>query len=145
MIVEAGDKSGALITAGYAEELGRELWAVPGRITDETCRGTNELISRGAKCLYDVGEFVESFTGRHEQLELFGDDMETVKEDTAFALELDDDEKVIYSLLQKKEKVTLDELIAESKLDAIDVQSALIMLQAEGLVSEATGRYSALN
>lgn len=145
VIVEAGGKSGALITAGYAEELGRELWAVPGRISDETCRGTNELISRGAKCLYDVGEFVESFTGRHEQLELFGEDMETVKEDTAFALELDDDEKVIYSLLQKKEKVTLDELIAESKLDAIDVQSALIMLQAEGLVSEATGRYSALN
>ena len=145
VIVEAGDKSGALITAGYAEELGRELWAVPGRITDETCRGTNSLITRGAKCLYDVGEFVEKFTGRHEQLELFGDDTEESKDEISPAMELGDDEKVIYSLLQKKGKVTLDELIADSKLGAVEVQSALIMLQAEGLVSEATGRYSAVN
>ena len=145
VIVEAGGKSGAMITAGYADELGRELWAVPGRITDETCGGTNRLINRGAKCLYDIGEFVESFTGRHEQLNLFGDETDDESVSTNAMPELGDDEKVIYSLLQKKGQVTLDELIAESRIDAADVQSALIMLQAEGLVREATGRYSAVN
>ena len=144
VIVEAGEKSGALITAKYAQELGRDLWCVPGRITDETSRGTNSLLNHGAKCLWDIGEFVESFTGKHEQLSLFAeDDAEDRKINTV--PEMSDDEKVIYSLLQKKGSSLLDEIISESGIDAVDVQSALMMLEAEGLVHESSGRYSAAN
>ena len=144
VIVEAGEKSGALITAKYAQELGRDLWCVPGRITDETSRGTNSLLNHGAECLWDIGEFVESFTGKHEQLSLFAeDDAEDRKINTV--PEMSDDEKVIYSLLQKKGSSLLDEIISESGIDAVDVQSALMMLEAEGLVHESSGRYSAAN
>ncbi len=148
VIVEAGEKSGALITARYAQELGRELWAVPGRITDENSRGTNSLLNHGAKCLYDIAEFTEDFTGKHEQLELFADDADDSEDTQATkytAPEMSDDEKVIYSLLQKKGSRLLDELITDSGIDAVDVQTALMMLQAEGLVNEALGRYSAAN
>src|SRR5207244_11104325 len=49
VVVEAAERSGALITAGLAGDLGREVFAVPGRITSETSRGANRLIQDGAK------------------------------------------------------------------------------------------------
>ena len=158
VIVEADEKSGAMITARYAEELGRELWAVPGRICDENSAGTNRLLNRGARCLCDVREFAENFTGRREQLELFSEEetepeQEVVQEQGAVQEkkavnaepELSDDEKVIYALIQKNGHRLLDELIAESGKEIGDVVSAIVMLQAEGLVVEAGGRYSATN
>ena len=158
VIMEADEKSGAMITARYAEELGRELWAVPGRICDENSAGTNRLLNRGARCLCDVREFAENFTGRREQLELFSEEetepeQEVVQEQGAVQEkkavnaepELSDDEKVIYALIQKKGHRLLDELIAESGKEIGDVVSAIVMLQAEGLVVEAGGRYSATN
>ena len=145
VIAEAGEKSGAMITARYAVELGRDLWAVPGRICDETFGGTNRLISRGAKCLYDIGEFAESFTGRHEQLNLFGNEENNGKEDIKSAPVLSDEEKVIFSLIQKRGSRLLDELVNDSGFDAQEVMSALMMLEAEGLIREVSGRYSAVN
>lgn len=146
VIAEAGDKSGAMITAKYAEELGRELWAVPGRITDTNSAGTNRLLNQGAKCLCDVREFAESFTGRQGQLELFAEeDSLPQKADKPAVQEMSDDEKVIYALIQQKGNRLLDELITESRKDMSDVMSALVMLEAEGLVAEKGGRYSPAN
>src|SRR5213596_4249768 len=57
VVVEAAERSGALITAGFAGDLGREVFAVPGRITSTTSAGTNRLIQDGAKliiCWQDV-------------------------------------------------------------------------------------------
>ena len=54
IIVEAGKRSGALITANYAIEEGRNVYCVPGRIDKENSRGTNELIKNGAKILYSL-------------------------------------------------------------------------------------------
>src|SRR5881409_1622314 len=57
VVVEAAERSGALITAGFAADLGREVFAVPGRITSATSGGTNRLIQDGAKlitCWQDV-------------------------------------------------------------------------------------------
>ncbi len=57
VVVEAAERSGALITAGFAGDLGRETFAVPGRITSPTSVGTNRLIQDGAKlvtCWQDI-------------------------------------------------------------------------------------------
>lgn len=140
VIVESREDGGAMITADYAEELGRELWAVPGRINDDSCRGTNRLIHEGAVCLYDVNDFVGHFGTRHEQLNIF-DDTQTAKS----VPELNPEEQAVYSLLQKQGKMLLDEIISESGLDDSDVQMALMTLQAERLISETSGRYSAVN
>src|SRR5439155_868225 len=51
VVVEAAERSGALITAGFAAELGRGVFAVPGRITSATSVGTNRLIQDGAKLI----------------------------------------------------------------------------------------------
>ena len=138
VIVESRNDGGAMITADNAITIGRDLWAVPGRITDENSTGTNSLIYNGAKCLYNIEDFIDSFAGKHEQLNIFGDIQEELP-----PIELSDTEQVIYSLLQKQGNKLLDEIIAESGLDEDDIQDALMTLQAEGLVQESSGRFSA--
>ncbi|WP_273847099.1 DNA-processing protein DprA [Rubrobacter calidifluminis] len=67
VVVEASQRSGALITARHALDAGREVWAVPGPIGVPECRGSNRLISEGASPLWDVGEFVEAVAPPSEE------------------------------------------------------------------------------
>ena len=60
-VVEAKEKSGTLITVDCALDQGREVYAVPGRVTDITSFGTNELIRQGAGVISDPERFVEEF------------------------------------------------------------------------------------
>ncbi|MEW6103483.1 MAG: DNA-processing protein DprA [bacterium] len=61
VVVEAKERSGALITARLAMESGREVFAVPGEITKETSKGTNKLIKEGVKPVCDVLDIIEEF------------------------------------------------------------------------------------
>jgi DNA processing protein len=60
VVVEAPERSGALITANHALEAGRDVWAVPGTLGAPQCRGSNKLIADGAELLWDVDEFLEA-------------------------------------------------------------------------------------
>ncbi|CAN5520816.1 DNA-processing protein DprA [soil metagenome] len=59
VVVEAAEKSGALITARHALESGRDVWSVPGPPGPAECRGSNKLLSDGAGVLWDIPEFLE--------------------------------------------------------------------------------------
>jgi DNA processing protein len=59
-VVEAGEKSGALITAEFAVEQGRDVFAVPGSILTPQSEGTNRLIEQGARPLLRMTEILES-------------------------------------------------------------------------------------
>lgn len=65
IVVEAGQKSGSLITADLALEQGRDVFAVPGDITSSTQSGTNELIKQGAKFTTSVQDVLEEYEGRY--------------------------------------------------------------------------------
>ena len=58
VVVEAKDKSGSLITADYAMEQGKDVYVVPGRITDPLSRGCNRLIKQGAGIIYDIDDYI---------------------------------------------------------------------------------------
>lgn len=60
VVVEAAEKSGALITARHALDAGGDVWAVPGPPGVPECRGSNKLLADGAGVLWDIPEFVES-------------------------------------------------------------------------------------
>ena len=62
VVVEAKDKSGSLITADYAMEQGKDVYVVPGRITDPLSRGCNRLIKQGAGIIYDIDDFIADIT-----------------------------------------------------------------------------------
>ena len=63
VVVEAGHRSGSLITVDHALDLGREVWAVPGPIDAPTCEGSNRLLVDGARPLVSIDDFVERVAG----------------------------------------------------------------------------------
>jgi DNA processing protein len=60
VVVEAGERSGALITVDHALDLGRDVWAVPGPIEQPACVGSNRLLADGARPLLSIADFVRA-------------------------------------------------------------------------------------
>jgi DNA processing protein len=74
VVVEAGAKSGSLITVDHALDLGVDVWAVPGPIDVAACAGSNRLLADGARALVSVADFVRKVTGRDDiETEIPGD------------------------------------------------------------------------
>jgi len=141
VVVESSEDGGAMITARLALEVGREIWCVPGRITDAVSKGTNSLIRDGAHPLVDIDDFIGKISGRYGQLLLeFGDEAQTLR----LSENLSEQEKLVLGLLQRKGNRMLDDMIEESGLNFVEAQSCLVALCAAGLVYESgPGRYSA--
>src|SRR5208283_1803977 len=97
LVVEAAARSGSLITAGFALEQGREIFAVPGNITSSNARGTNGLIKKGAKPVQSVGDIIEELSPQIKGLlRLKACDFSTAP---AQRLEINDEEKAICNIL----------------------------------------------
>jgi DNA processing protein len=63
IVVEAGEASGTLITAGFAQDLGRAVAAVPGRVTTRVAQGSNKLLRDGAPVIRDAGDALDELLG----------------------------------------------------------------------------------
>ena len=94
--------------------------------------------------LTSLEEFINSIAG-NPQLDINIDDNNSNKAcgDSQTALSLNsDEEKIIYSLIQKHERITTDDLLSESGLDFVTIQGVLVELEANGLINGEAGRYS---
>lgn len=125
VVVEAGDQSGALITAAFAAEQGREVFAVPGQIYAPQSKGANRLIREGAHILLDVQDILEVLN------------MAQVKEHTSARLVLPSDatEAQLYALLDDN-PLHIDELRLKADLPIEKVTSTLILMELKGLVRQ---------
>ncbi len=140
VVVEAPVRSGAMITARCALEAGREVWAVPGRINEAGCEGSNRLIYDGAVPLISIPDFVSLALGR--QLTLFEEPIPRGEQNSVAFTEK---EQRILCLLEKSGERTVDNLAVEGTMSPADVFSSLAALMAAGRVFVAgPGRWSAV-
>jgi DNA processing protein len=133
VIVQASAGSGSLITAGYALEQGREVFAVPGNVGAEGSRGTNQLIKEGAKLVESSEDILE------EVLPQWRRERETVREVETPGRDLAGGEKILYELLGET-PLHIDALIQGSQLDPGKVSSLLLNLELKGLIFQWPGK-----
>ena len=128
VVVQAGQKSGSLITANCALEQGRDVFAVPGNVGIDGSSGTNQLIKDGAKLVAGSADILEEVIPQWTK-----EKEEEGAEGKKIALPLSPDEKRIYDHLGE-EPVHIDPIIRESQLDPGKVLSLLLGLELKGLV-----------
>jgi DNA processing protein len=149
LVVEAGLRSGSLITARNASEAGREVFAIPGSIHNPLARGCHRLIRQGAKLVETAAEVIEELTPLAARL---GDALrERLAAPTAppraaprpagSAREDDPDYARLFAALGH-DTLALDELAARSGLPVQAVSSMLLMLELEGTVVAAPAGYA---
>jgi DNA processing protein len=132
VVVEAGEKSGALITAGLAAELGREVYAVPGNVSSALSQGTNRLIQDGAKLVHDWRDVVNEWPQEWRRA------LRPVAS-PAGAPAADGTTGRLLGFLGK-EPLPIDAVISGSGLPAGEVAASLTALELEGLVRQLPGQ-----
>jgi len=136
LVVEAAEKSGSLITAQFALEHGRDVYAVPGNITCITSRGSNRLIKQGAKLVDCVEDILEDLPG------FCALDRETAAM-TPRPFALTPKEAAIYELLAHS-PLHIDDIITQTELTAAEVSSMLLHLELKGAVIPLPGTHYAV-
>ncbi len=128
IVVEAGEGSGALITADFAAEQGRDVFAVPGDIHRSTSKGVNHLIQSGAEPMLSPKDILEALN------------MEAVarQEFVSRSLPEDETERLILEKLGS-EPVHVDELKDACALPIARITAALAMLELKGRVRKLSG------
>ena len=133
VVVEAPERSGALITARLGLEQGREVFAVPGNVTSLASVGTNRLIRDGARLVERVADILSEFPDLSSLVRPTGLDKEAAAE------ALGPSARRVYDLIGL-EPVHVDDIIARGELSPTEAAHALLVLQMENLIQEAEGR-----
>jgi DNA processing protein len=134
VVVEAGRESGAMITANFANEQGRQVFAVPGRVNDALSRGCHRLIKDGAKLVEDVDDILCEFENLFTISPRPSEPSEAVLE-----VPLTDEQKKIFDLLLDEE-TGIDQITARSGLAPAVVSAGLFMLEMKKLVKQLPGK-----
>ncbi|MCX7916908.1 MAG: DNA-processing protein DprA [bacterium] len=127
IIIEAGPKSGALITANFALEQGREVFALPGRVDTLYSKGTNKLLKEGAYLIEEPKDILDIFNIKIEKEDLLKKEKKKI----------DEVDKLIKILEQP---LQLEEIIIKTGLKAQLLLPILTKLQIEGIIEELPGK-----
>jgi DNA processing protein len=133
IVIQAGAKSGSLITAGYALEQGREIFAVPGNVGAGSSQGTHRLIKEGAKLVESSDDVLD------EILPQWRKENETGRETERSGPDLSGEESALFELLTET-PLHIDAIIRESRLEPGKVSSLLLNLELKGLLLQWPGK-----
>ncbi len=133
LVVEAAKNSGALITADFALEQGREVFALPGKVDSNTSFGTNGLIKQGAKLVSGLEDILEELKvwqpGHSKRLKVEKSGLEN------FAGE----EEALYNIISAQ-PISIDDIIVKSKMEVTKISSLLLRLQMRRMIKELPGK-----
>lgn len=135
VVVEAARNSGALITADFALEQGREVFALPGKVDSHTSFGTNGLIKQGAKLVSCLDDILEEFN-------LPVTKIHKAKENTPVHLKFDfnhAEENQLYDLLSSQ-PIALDEIVEKTNMGISRISDILLRLQVKKLIKQLPGK-----
>lgn len=133
LVVEAKERSGSLITVEFGLEQGKEIYAVPGPITDQLSRGCNRLIKAGASIITEPEDILEYFQIKHEKI---------LRVDEKNPKLLAKNEKVLYSCLDLRPKF-IDKVVMESGLPIGTCMTVLLELELSGYIVQTASHYYA--
>lgn len=133
VVVQAGPDSGSLITANFALEQGREVFAIPGNVGADGSRGTNRLIKDGAKLVESSEDILEEILPQWKR------EKERIEEVKPRGPELSEEERVLYEMLGET-PLHIDAMIRESRFEPGKVSSLLLDLELKGLISQWPGK-----
>ena len=151
LVVEAAKNSGSLITARYAMEQNREVFAIPGSIHNPMARGCHQLIRDGAKLVETADDILEEISAllpsvlensSHDKAETAtkqGQDDQQSGSERRLALD-PDHQKLLKCLAY--EPASIDELVDRSGFKAAEVASMLLILELQGTIVCQDGRYT---
>jgi DNA processing protein len=126
LVIEAPEKSGALITANFSLDFNRDVFSVPGSVFSDNSKGANKLIKMGATPVTSADDILDAFDIPHKG--------ENFKLDLSSLSPLE--QKIISSLTDPMPK---DELIRKIGLPACEISPALTLMQLNGYIKEAGG------
>ncbi len=131
-VVEAGERSGALITADFAMEQGRDVYALPGNINQLTSLGTNRLIRDGARMIIETNDLIDAI-GQIIPLHQNGSARQLTN------IKLSEAENRVFSIIREM-PVNIEMLVYQTGLPVSEVSSILTVLELKGLISQLPGK-----
>jgi len=133
IVIESADKGGSLITANLANDYNRDVFAVPGRITDKYSQGCNNLIkTQKANVLTSAADLVYMLNWDIESK------VKTVQKQ--LFVELEPDEQIVYDFLLKNGKELLDVIALECNFPIYKISGILLNMELKGIVRPLPGK-----
>lgn len=133
LVIEAAEKSGSLITAYFALDQNREVFAVPGMINSRQSRGTHHLIRQGAKLVERIEDILDEL-GEKYRLGNSGGQQELI-------IAADPKEIKLLELLSQNESIHIDDLASNSGQTTFALLGTLLQMEMKGLVQQLPGKY----
>jgi len=140
LIVEGKQYSGSLITARLAMEFGREVFGVPGNVTQEMSFAPNQLIKQGAKLVTGAEDVIEELPTPVRAVLLAAEAVASEQLNLLAAEGLSDAEKRIYELLSTEEPRHIDDLLETTGLNSSEVLATLFELEMKGIIRQLPGK-----
>ncbi|GAB5615139.1 DNA-processing protein DprA [Faecalimonas hominis] len=131
IVIEAKEKSGSLITADMALEMGKEVYALPGPVNSELSKGCNMLIRQGEGILLSPQDLLD---------ELRISTKEDVKKKLKSKISLETEENMVYSCLDLYPK-NVNQLMMETKMEIPQLINQLVSLEMQGYIREISKNY----
>jgi DNA processing protein len=140
VVVEGAQYSGSLITARLAMEFGREVFGVPGNVTQPVSFAPNQLIKQGAKLVTNGADVIEELPTPVRAALVQAEQPEAEQRNLLAAASLNSSEKKLYDLLSTDEPKHIDEIVESSGLNSSEVLATLFDLEMKGIIRQSPGK-----